>query len=359
MKKALVLSSGGVDSTTCLAIAIAEVGETNVTAVSVTYGQKHSKELIAAEMVADYYGVARRVLDLSETGIFDDSNCSLLRGSTEEILHESYAEQIEHDGEGMVRTYVPFRNGLMLSAVAALAMSLYPDDEVDIYLGAHADDAAGNAYADCSEEFVQNMFKAIEIGTYNKVHVKAPLVNMNKAEVIATGLKLHAPYKYTWSCYEGGDKPCGTCGTCIDRINAFRENGIEDPALDTLFVKNTMPTKVLSMGEYQKKAFTSLQSHTDKKDEVLNWVIGMSEEAGEVASLLKHEYWGGEPASKERVAEELGDELWYLTALASSFDIDLNEIAQRNLDKLAERHPDGFSNERSIKRHDIEKGESL
>ena len=119
----------------------------------------------------------------------------------------------------------------MLASIAALAMAKYPDDEVDIYIGAHADDAAGNAYADCSEEFVTHMANAIFVGTYEKVSVKAPLVNLNKAGVVKRGLELGTPYELTWSCYEGGDKPCGTCGTCIDRAAAFAANGVEDPAL--------------------------------------------------------------------------------------------------------------------------------
>jgi 7-cyano-7-deazaguanine synthase len=131
----------------------------------------------------------------------------------------------------MVETYVPFRNGLMLSSVAALAVSLFPDEEVQIYLGAHADDAAGNAYADCSQEFTDTIGKAINIGTYGKVHLVAPLVNMNKAGVVALGMQLGVPYILTWSCYEGREKACGTCGTCIDRQNAFIANNLLDPIL--------------------------------------------------------------------------------------------------------------------------------
>lgn len=232
MKKALVLSSGGVDSTTCVSLAIKELGPENVTTVSVFYGQKHSKELECAEKIASFYGVNHRVIDLSGTHIMDDSNCPLLASSTEDIPEQSYAEQIEKNGEGMVTTYVPFRNGLMLSAVASLAMSLYPDDEVDIYLGAHADDAAGNAYADCSVEFTNAIDRAINIGTYGKVQLKAPLVRLNKAGVVKRGLELGTPYNLTWSCYKGGEKPCGKCGTCIDRANAFAANGISDPALE-------------------------------------------------------------------------------------------------------------------------------
>ena len=231
MTKALVLNSGGVDSTTCVSLAVSLLGAENVTTVSVYYGQKHKKELECAEKVAEYYNVKHRVIDLSKTGIMDDSNCPLLAHSTQDIPEQSYAEQIEKNGEGMVTTYVPFRNGLMLSSVAALAMALYPDDEVDIYLGAHADDAAGQAYADCSPEFTDSMNRAISVGTYGKVHLVAPLVNMNKAEVVKLGLGLNTPYQLTWSCYNGGEKPCGKCGTCIDRAEAFRLNGVEDPAL--------------------------------------------------------------------------------------------------------------------------------
>lgn len=230
MKKALVLSSGGVDSTTCVGIAVKDLGSENVSTVSVFYGQKHNKELECADKVAEFYNVKHYVLDLSN--VLQYSNCSLMKNSTEEIPMMSYAEQIEKNGEGKVSTYVPFRNGLMLSAVAALAQSIYPDDDVDIYLGAHADDAAGRAYADCSEEFTSAMNTAIVIGTYGKVRVVAPLVNLNKAGVVKLGLSIGVPYKHTWSCYAGGDKPCGHCGTCIDRAKAFEANRISDPALE-------------------------------------------------------------------------------------------------------------------------------
>lgn len=227
--KALVLSSGGVDSTTCLSLAVNDLGSENVSTVSVFYGQKHSKEIECSKKISEHYGVKHYDLDLSN--IMQYSNCSLLSHSTEKIIHESYAEQIEKNGEGMVSTYVPFRNGLMLSAVAALAMSVFPDDEVKIFLGAHADDSAGEAYADCSPQFTDAMKTAIFIGTYGKVTVVAPFVRMNKSEVVATGLKLKTPYELTWSCYEGKEKPCCTCGTCIDRIAAFEANGVKDPIL--------------------------------------------------------------------------------------------------------------------------------
>lgn len=228
-KKALVLSSGGVDSTTCLSLAINKFGSENVTSVSFFYGQKHDKELKCARELANYYHIKHYELDLSS--IMQYSNCSLLTNSTQEIKHQSYAEQIAENGEGRVSTYVPFRNGLMLSAAAALADSIYENEECDIYIGAHADDAAGNAYADCSTEFVDAMAKAINIGTYEKIKIIAPFVNSNKAGVVKKGLELKTPYELTWSCYEGKDTPCGKCGTCIDRAAAFAANNVEDPAI--------------------------------------------------------------------------------------------------------------------------------
>lgn len=229
--RALVLASGGVDSTTCLACAVHELGAEKTAAVSFFYGQKHKKELISARRAAEYYGVPYYQLDLSGVGIYEHSSCSLLAGSGREIAHKSYADQIRENGEGMVATYVPFRNGLMLSAAAALAVSLYPEEDVQLWLGAHADDAAGNAYADCSEAFTSAMGQAISLGTYDKVTLRAPFVGCNKAEVVRRGLALKVPYELTWSCYEGGEKPCGTCGTCIDRQNAFLANGVTDPLL--------------------------------------------------------------------------------------------------------------------------------
>lgn len=228
-KKALVLSSGGVDSTTCLSLAINKFGSENVTSVSFFYGQKHDKELKCARELANYYHIKHYELDLSS--IMQYSNCSLLTNSTQEIKHQSYAEQIAENGEGRVSTYVPFRNGLMLSAAAALADSIYENEECDIYIGAHADDAAGNAYADCSTEFVDAMSKAINIGTYEKIKIVAPFVDSNKAGVVKKGLELKTPYELTWSCYEGKDTPCGKCGTCIDRAAAFAANNVEDPAI--------------------------------------------------------------------------------------------------------------------------------
>lgn len=224
--KAMVLSSGGVDSTTALGLAIKKYGKENVIALSLSYGQKHDKEIEAAKAVAAHYGIEQLFLDLSK--IFQYSNCSLLKQSDKEIPEESYAEQIkETKGETPVSTYVPFRNGLFLSTAASIALSKGCSI---IYYGAHADDAAGFAYPDCSPVFNDAMNQAIWEGSGHQLKIEAPFVNINKAEVVKIGLELGVPYELTWSCYEGGEKPCGKCGTCIDRAAAFHANGVEDPA---------------------------------------------------------------------------------------------------------------------------------
>lgn len=229
---ALVLFSGGVDSTTCLALAVEKYGSENVIALSVGYGQKHEREIESAEKIAKYYNVKHLYIDLAK--IFMYSDCSLLSHSSEEIPHEEYAKQLEKTGGMPVSTYVPFRNGLFLASAASIAIS--KNCEV-LYYGAHADDAAGNAYPDCSNAFNEAMNTAIYEGSGKTLHIEAPFVNMTKAEVVKEGLRLKVPYELTWSCYEGNDMPCGRCGTCIDRMKAFEANGVIDPLLNQVEIK--------------------------------------------------------------------------------------------------------------------------
>ncbi|MBQ9981726.1 MAG: 7-cyano-7-deazaguanine synthase QueC [Oscillospiraceae bacterium] len=222
--KALVLFSGGIDSTTCLAMAVDKYGKENVTALSVFYGQKHKREIDAAVLIAEYYGVEYINIDLMR--IFSYSNCSLLQNSSEEIPEESYAEQLKKTDGTPVSTYVPFRNGLLLSTAASIALS---KECSIIYYGVHSDDAAGAAYPDCTEVFNNAMNTAIYEGSGKQLHIEAPFVSCTKAEIVKKGLELGVPYELTWSCYAGNDEPCGKCGTCIDRENAFTANGIVDP----------------------------------------------------------------------------------------------------------------------------------
>lgn len=222
--KALVLFSGGLDSSVCLGSAVKKYGADEVIALSIYYGQKHKKEMEASEKVAAYYGVKRITLDLGE--IFKDSSCTLLEGASEEIPHEEYAEQLKKTNGGPVNTYVPYRNGLFLSSAASIALS---HGCSEIYYGAHADDAAGNAYPDTSIAFNKAISDAIFIGSGNALSIVAPFIDKTKAQVVEMGTEISVPFELTWSCYEGHDKACGVCGTCRDRKKAFEINGLVDP----------------------------------------------------------------------------------------------------------------------------------
>lgn len=228
MSKAVVLSSGGLDSTTCLAIAVDKFGAENVSTLSIFYGQRNAAELVAARNVAKFYNVAHYELNIAD--VFSNSKSAMLDASTEPLEKSSYAEQIIKNNSPRVATYVPFRNGLMISMAASFADGLY-DEPIELFIGVHADDAAGDAYPDCRADFVAAMAEAVKIGTYEKIQLVAPFVNGSKADIVKVGLELNTPYHLTRSCYERGDKPCGQCATCLDRARAFELNGVTDPAL--------------------------------------------------------------------------------------------------------------------------------
>lgn len=220
------LLSGGLDSTVVLAKAVASVpaGGT-VHAVSINYGQRHSRELISAMRVADAYGVTHEVLPVPIP-------TTLLNDPSVPVPDFSYS-----DIQGVSPTYVPFRNGLMLAALTAYIVGQHVDplapspapDEIQIHWGAHAEDAQGWAYPDCTLEFVGAMANAIYVGTYHKIRLVAPFISMMKHEIVAEGHRLGVPFEDTWSCYRGGDVHCGTCATCRARHEAFEKAGIPDP----------------------------------------------------------------------------------------------------------------------------------
>lgn len=225
--KALVLNSGGVDSTTCLALAIDKYGAENVVTARAYYGQRHGKELECAKRIAEHYGI--QFYDLDLCNVFAHSDCALLKLSPNKIEHSSYDQQIaESHGQG-VATYVPFRNGVFVSCAASLALQVFKGEETTLFAGMHKEDVIGRAYADCDSNFVDYMAKAISIGTYEKIHLVAPFVDMTKAEIVRVGLSLDVPYELTWSCYEGGEKACGKCATCLARLEAFAKNNATDP----------------------------------------------------------------------------------------------------------------------------------
>lgn len=225
MCRILVLASGGMDSTVLLYKAVKEVGAENVYALNMYYGQRHAKEAFCFAWQIEHLGIKNwRSLDVKQ--IYDsDVNCTLLKGNGS-VPHGTYAEQ-KPEG-GAVSTYVPFRNGLFLAIAASIAEQ-YGYDE--IWYGAHRDDIAGDAYPDCSSAFIRTMNAAIFNGTAAHIEMKAPWESYNKIDIAREAKRMGITQEeiaHTWSCYEGGDKPCGKCATCIDRAHALSDAGYEN-----------------------------------------------------------------------------------------------------------------------------------
>jgi 7-cyano-7-deazaguanine synthase len=228
MSKAYVLLSGGIDSTTCLHLACKDHPVTE--AISINYGQRHKKEIEYAKKSCQMLDVPHRVLDLSSV-----IPSTMLTDPKIEIPNASYSDI----KKGVSPTYVPFRNGLILSAVtstvvgervhAAKTGKVSEDEEWFIYFGAHAEDAQNWAYADCTFEFLGAMANAIHVGTYRTVRLVAPLQWLDKKAIIELGTRLGVDWKSTWSCYAGGEQHCGVCPTCRARKAGFAAAGVSDP----------------------------------------------------------------------------------------------------------------------------------
>ena len=232
MHKVFCLLSGGVDSSTTLAIARAEFPDAELEAVTVDYGQRHKKEAECARIQAATFGASHVILPMQGilTGMLVDKG-----KDNEAIPEKSYAEL----DPGISPTYVSFRNGFMLSLMAARAQSWVmeqektiefgPSPEATIYIGVHADDGVNWAYPDCTPEFIGPMSAAIFVGTYHTVRVRAPLLYMTKPQVVEQGAKFGVEFGNTWSCYKGEEVHCGKCPTCLSRKEAFLLNGLADP----------------------------------------------------------------------------------------------------------------------------------
>lgn len=222
--RAVLSLSGGLDSATLLGWLLSDLGgfspkltPDEVCAVNFWYGSKHNKkECRAAEALAAHYGVnsfhSRSVTDMLGGG-------SSLTDPCVDVPEGHYTH------ESMKSTVVPGRNLVFLSVLASLAESL---DCRYVFLGVHAGDLA--IYPDCRPEFVSAANEVIRLSTENRVGVRAPFLFMDKARIVGIGLGLSVPYAKTWTCYNGRDKPCGKCGSCVERVLAFKENRADDPA---------------------------------------------------------------------------------------------------------------------------------
>lgn len=214
MRNSLIALSGGVDSTTLLY----EYREEVACAVGFDYGSKHNaQELAAAKAICRELEIPYLIIPLAFIGEYFRSDLLLSGG---EMQLGDYSE------ENMSSTVVPFRNGIMLSVLAGLAESR---DLQQVLIANHFGDHA--IYPDCRESFVTPMGEAITAGTSNGVKLVAPYTTLTKAEIVARGTRLGVPYGKTYSCYQGGERHCGRCGTCRERHDAFVANGLEDPTL--------------------------------------------------------------------------------------------------------------------------------
>lgn len=215
MKKAVVLLSGGLDSTTCMAVAKHQGYA--LYPISFDYKQRHSIELEMAKKVAEFYNVNdHKIISIDNVG-----------GSA---LTDTNIEVPDYKGDETIPvTYVPARNILFLSFALGYAEVLGAEA---IFIGVSSVDYSG--YPDCRQEFIDAYQKVINVGTAagvegNSITIKAPLIHLTKAETIKLGIEYGAPYQLTTSCYNGRDKACGTCDSCTLRLKGFGEAGIIDP----------------------------------------------------------------------------------------------------------------------------------
>jgi 7-cyano-7-deazaguanine synthase len=222
----LVILSGGLDSTVCMAIAARDAG--GVLALTFDYGQRHRVELDRAALVAAHYGAEHLVvtLDASRWG------GSALTDPTIEVPEAVVPEvQPGGDADAIPVTYVPARNLVFL----AVAMGVSEARGADVvYLGVNALDYSG--YPDCRPEFVRAFEAAAALALKrgvegNPVEVRTPLIDLTKADIVRLGVSLRAPLHLTWSCYRGDDRPCGRCDACALRSKGFAEAGVPDPAM--------------------------------------------------------------------------------------------------------------------------------
>lgn len=223
-KKAVVLLSGGLDSTTTLAMSIAAGFEPY--ALSFRYGQRHEAELAAAQKIAAQFGVREHVTAQIDLRMFGGSALT-------SNIPVPKDRSLDHMSEGIPITYVPARNTIFLSLALAWAEVLGASD---IFLGVNALDYSG--YPDCRPEYIEafetlaNLATKAGVEGRQKLKIHTPLIQLTKAQIIRAGLDLHVDYSITSTCYDPGEggEGCGRCDACQLRLRGFSENGLTDPA---------------------------------------------------------------------------------------------------------------------------------
>jgi 7-cyano-7-deazaguanine synthase len=220
-QKAVVLLSGGLDSSTILYQAIADGCECY--ALSFDYQQRHQRELAAAKEIAQTAGVKQHQVVSFDLGLWGGS---ALTDQNMEVPRDRAPEEM---ADQIPITYVPARNTIFLSFALAYAEALSAQR---VYVGVNALDYSG--YPDCRPDYINAMQQVFKLGTKqgregNPIEIMTPLIDLKKTEIIQLGNQLHVPWEKTWSCYQGGETACGVCDSCQLRLNAFQQLGLTDP----------------------------------------------------------------------------------------------------------------------------------
>jgi 7-cyano-7-deazaguanine synthase len=186
-----------------------------VHALSFNYGQRHVRELEAARAVCQAEGIPHKVIDIRAMS-------EVMAGSS--LTSDAEVPEGHYEEDSMKSTVVPNRNMILLSLATGYAVTVGAGA---VWYGAHGGDHA--IYPDCRPEFVEKMDAVCRIANYEPVGIEAPFMALDKGEILAEGLKLGLDYSQTWTCYNGRDKACGRCGSCVERLEAFAAHGLEDP----------------------------------------------------------------------------------------------------------------------------------
>lgn len=218
-KRAVVLLSGGLDS--AVTLYSAKNKGYNCYCLTLDYGQRHRlPEIARARIIATGAGVKIKVVKIEmpwKGSSLTDEDAALPSGRS----------PAEIKRRGVPSTYVPARNTVFLSLAASYAEAIGANR---IFIGAHCDDSSG--YPDCRKDYLEAIDKAIKLGTKsgldNRLKVEFPLIVKGKKDIIKLGASLGVPFKDTWSCYKGGDRPCGECDSCVLRAKGFKEAGVRD-----------------------------------------------------------------------------------------------------------------------------------
>tara|TARA_X000000368_G_scaffold417782_1_gene415172 strand:+ start:256 stop:909 length:654 start_codon:yes stop_codon:yes gene_type:complete len=213
MTKIIVVYSGGLDSFTLLNEAIRSGKD--ISALSFDYGQKHSKELHCVEKFCTQESIDSKIVDIS-------SIKELFQGSS--LTDDIDIPKGHYEDDSMKSTVVPNRNMILISLALGYAVTKGAEE---VWFGAHAGDHA--IYPDCRPEFVEKMDSVARIANYSPIAIKAPYITMSKTEILAIGLNMQLDYGLTWTCYEGKDLACGSCGACHERLESFAANNVIDP----------------------------------------------------------------------------------------------------------------------------------